>query len=153
MAWLGQALEHEADHGEAEEGRNRGGIAFEVPHQTAISADPREGSFHDPSLWQDDEPVEVGSLDDFEFPGAGSAHNLRHFRPLISGIGEDPLDEWKTPPRLAQQIAGAVAVLDVGGQNTHAEEQAERIDEDVTLAPRAFLARVITLRVERGAPF
>ena len=48
------------------------------------------------------------------------------------------------PPRRVQQIAGAVAVLNVGGQNTHAE----RVDEDVTLAPRDFLARVIALRVE-----
>ena len=86
-------------------------------------------------------------------PASGAGHGFGHFRSLISRIGEDPLDEWKTPPRLAQQIAPAVAVLNISGQNAHAEQKAERVDEDVTLAPGDFLARVIALRVERGAPF
>jgi hypothetical protein len=49
--------------------------------------------------------------------------------------------------------APAVAVLNIGGQNAHAEQKAERVDEDVTLTPGDFLACVIALRVERGAPF
>ena len=97
--------------------------------------------------------MEIRAFDDLYLPASGAGRGFGHFRPLISGIGEDPLDEWKTPPRRAQQIAGAVAVLNVGGQNAHAEQKAERVDEDVTLALRDFLARVIALRVERGAPF
>jgi len=97
--------------------------------------------------------MEIGGLDDFDLPASGLGHGFGHFRPLISRIGEDPLDEWKVPPRLTQQIAGAVAVLNVGRQNAHAKQQAERVDEDVALAPRDLVARVIALRVERGAPF
>jgi hypothetical protein len=72
MAWLGRAFEHEPDHCEADEGCDGCGVAFEIAHHPAISTDSRAGAFHDLSLWQDDEPMEVGSLDDFEFPGAGS---------------------------------------------------------------------------------
>ena len=97
--------------------------------------------------------MEIGTFDDLDLPTSGAGCDFGHFRPLISCIGEDPLDEWKTPPRLMQQIARAIAVLNVGRQNAHAEEQAERVDEDGALAPRDFLTRVIALRAERGAPF
>jgi hypothetical protein len=33
------------------------------------------------------------------------------------------------------------------------QQKPERIDQDVALAPRDFLARIKPLRVERGAPF
>ena len=153
MVWLGQAFEHEADHGKANEGGDRSRVALEIAGQASIAADPGERPLDDPSFWQDDEAMEIGALDDLDLPASGSGHGFGHFRPLISGVGEDPLDEWKTPARLAQQIAGAVAVLNVGWQNAHAEEQTERVDEDVALAPRDLLARVIALRIERGAPF
>jgi hypothetical protein len=37
--------------------------------------------------------------------------------------------------------------------NDDTQEKTERIDEDVPLAARDFLARIIALRVERRAPF
>jgi hypothetical protein len=37
--------------------------------------------------------------------------------------------------------------------NDDAQQEAERIDEDVPLATRDLLARIKALRVERGAPF
>jgi hypothetical protein len=37
--------------------------------------------------------------------------------------------------------------------NGNAQQQAERIDEDMALASRDFLARIEALRVERRAPF
>jgi hypothetical protein len=49
--------------------------------------------------------VEIGSLDDFEVPGAGSRYNLCHFRPLIARVCENAFDEGKAPPRSLQQIA------------------------------------------------
>ena len=47
----------------------------------------------------------------------------------------------------------AIAVLHIGWVNDNAQEEAERVDQDVALAPRDLLARIIALRVERGAPF
>ena len=153
MAWLGQAFQHEADHCEPDEGGDRSCVTLEIAGQASIAADPGERPLDDPSLRQHNEAVEIGAFDDLDFPASSPGCDFRHFRPLISGIGEDPLDERKTPPRLAQQAACAVTVLNVGRQNAHAEEQAERVDEDVTLAPGDLLARVIALRVERRAPF
>ena len=77
----------------------------------------------------------------------------RHFRPLISGVGKDFLDKGKTPPRLLQQAASTVTILNIGGQDAHAEQEAERVDEDMALAPRDLLAGVKSLRIDRRAPF
>jgi len=97
--------------------------------------------------------MEITAADDLHCPTSCSGDRRRHFRPLISGVGEDALDERKAVARLLQQIARPVAVLNVSGQNAHAEQKAERIDKDVALAARDLLARIKALRVERSAPF
>ena len=130
-----------------------GRIAFEVAHEATVSADPGERPFDDPALGQDDETFRVGSFDDLDFPASGLGDGSRHFRPLISGVGEDFRDEGEAPPRALQQTAGAVAILNIGGQDAHAEQESQRIDKDMALAPRDFLARVKPLRINRCAPF
>jgi len=85
-AWLGQAFEHEADHGETDESSDGRVIAFEVAHHTAIAADPGECPLDDPSLWQNDKAVEIRSLDNFEVPRACRGGNLCHFRPASAKI-------------------------------------------------------------------
>ena len=97
--------------------------------------------------------MKIGSFNDLDFPASCVSNRVRHFRPLISSVGEYPFDKGKATPHATQQIARTVAVLNVCGQNAHAEQETERVDEDVTLATRDLLARVITLRIERTAPF
>ena len=128
-------------------------MALEVAGQSAAMADPGQGSFDDPALGQYDEFVQLVALDDLEHPTAGPGCGSRGARSLIAGIGEDALDEGKRAARLLKDLADAIAVLHIGWVNDDAQEEAERVDEDVALAPRDFLARIITLRVERRAPF
>ena len=97
--------------------------------------------------------MEVGTLDDLDLPATGGGHDRCHSRPLISSVGEDSLNKRKSSPGLAQKIARAVAILDVGGKNTYAEKKAERVDEDVALAARNLLARIEALRIQRRPPF
>ncbi len=42
MAWLSQAPEHDAEHGEADESGNGSGIALEITRHAAKAADPGE---------------------------------------------------------------------------------------------------------------
>ena len=97
--------------------------------------------------------MEIVAFDDLDFPASGCGNGLRHLRPAIAGVGEDAFDEGEQAARLAQEFARSVAVLHIGGKNAHAEQETERIDEDVALAAFDLLARVITLRVERSPPF
>ena len=153
MAWPCQAFEHESDHGEADECRDTCRVTFEVARQTAIAADPCECPLDDPSLRQDDEAVKVGAFDDGDLPVAGGGNRPGHFWSLISGVGEYLFDEWKAPSHAPQQVARAIAILDVGGQDAYAKQETERIDEDMTLAPRDLLARIEALRIDRSPPF
>src|ERR1700688_4299211 len=105
MVWAGQSSEHDADHGEAEEGGDGSGVAFEVAGRAAGSADAGKGA----------------------------------------------LDERKGAPRGAQQVTRTIAVLHVGRVDGDAQQEAQRIDQDVTLAAGDFLPRIKALRVERRA--
>src|SRR5207248_3859815 len=130
-------------------------VSLEITCQ-AIAADPGQGSFDDPALGlgQDDEFVKFIALDDLEHPTARAGSRSRGAWFLIASIGEDALDK-------GQEAASAsidnqprpVAVLNVAGMDDDVQQKAERIDEDVALAPGDLLARVKPLRVKRGAPF
>jgi len=154
MNWPGQASEHDADHGEPDEGGDGSGIALEVARQAAVVADPGEGALDDPALGQDDEAMQLVALDDFQLPGAGRRDGGGGVGSLVSGIGKDALDE-------GEQAAGApiedqpraVPILHISGMDHDVQEKAERIDENMPLAARDLLARIEALRVERGAPF
>ncbi len=97
--------------------------------------------------------MRIRALDDFQLPAAGRGDGSGHYRSLVAAVGEDGLDEGERSARRAKQLASAVAVLHIGGMNDDAQQQAERIDEDVALAPRDLLARIEALRVERSPPF
>jgi len=68
---------------------------------------------------------------------------------LITCVGEDAKDEREQRPgSLIQNRRGTVAILNVGGQNDDAQQEAERIDKDVAFAARDLLGRVKALRIE-----
>src|ERR1700730_7807678 len=137
MTWPCQASEHDADHGEPDEGGDGARISLEITRQAAIAANPGQGSF-----------------DDREPPTAGAGSGLRGAWSLIAGIGEDPLDEGEEAARAPiENQPRPVAVLNIAGMDGDVQQKAKRIDQDVALAPGDLLARIVALRVERGAPF
>lgn len=119
-------------------------MALEVAGEAAVSADPSKGSLDDPSFGHDDEAMSIASLDDLQHPATFGCNSLSCFLGLVAGVGEDALDEWKQRPRaLVDHEVRAVAILDIGGMNSDAQQEAERIDQDVPLAALDLLARVV----------
>jgi hypothetical protein len=113
--------EHEADHCEADKSDDGARVALEVASQTPIAANPCQGSFDNPALWNNSEVVQLGSLDDFDDPTAGACGNVRHSWSAISRVGEDALYEWKQGScALGQDERGAIAILDIGRVNRDA---------------------------------
>ena len=154
MSCPGQASEHDADHGQSDEGSDGAGVPLEIACQAAIAADPGQGSFDDPALGQDNEFVQFVALDDLEHPTAGAGSRSRGAGSLITGIGEDALDEGeKAAGASIENQPRPVAVLNIAGMNDDVQPEAERIDQDMALAPGDLLARIKPLRVKRGAPF
>src|SRR5438105_14619267 len=153
MTWPCQASEHDADHGEPDEGGDGARVSLEIARQAAIAANPGQGSFDDPALGQDDELVQLVALDD-KHPTAGAGSGLRGAWSLIAGIGEDPLYEREKAARAPiENQPRPVAVLTIAGMDDDVQQKAKRIDQDVALAPGDLFARIVALRVERGAPF
>lgn len=154
MRWSGQASQHEFDHGKTNEGGNGRGVTLEVSCQAAVAADPGKRAFHHPPFGQDDEAFgDVAAFDDLDLPCSAFCSSGAHTRPLIATIGEDAFDEREQGPRLfGQHLRGAVAILNIGGVNRHAQQEAERIDEDVALAAFDFLARIEALGIEKSPP-
>jgi hypothetical protein len=154
MGWSGQASEHDADHGETNEGRGGSRIALEVARQAPIVTDPGEGSLNDPPFGQDDEAMQFIALDDLQPPGAGLGDGGRGFGSLVAGIGEDAFDEREQAPGAPiENEQGTIAILHVGRMDDDVQKEAERVDENMPFAARDLLARIEALRVERAAPF
>jgi hypothetical protein len=154
MIWPGQAAQHDADHGEADEGRDSARVSLEVASEATVVADPGERALDDPALGQDDELMQFVALDDFDDPATGGGSGSRHAWSLIAGVGEDALDEGEEAAgTVIENQPRPVAILHVGRMNDDVQEKAERIDEDMPFAPRDLLARIKALRVDGGAPF
>src|ERR1044071_6275402 len=97
--------------------------------------------------------MRIAALDDLQGPDAGVGDHLRHLCTLIASVGKDALDERKGSSCCAQQVTCAIAILNVGWVDRDAQQQAERIDEDVPFAARDLFARVETLAGRAQSPF
>ena len=149
-----EAAQHDLDHGEADEGGGDPGVTLEVAREAAVAADPGEGALDDPALGQGLEARDVGPRDDLDPPRAAAREAPREAGPAIAAVGEDALDEGEEASGAPVEHARrAVAILDVGGVDDDVQQQAKRVDEDVTLASRRLLARVVARRIDRGPPF
>src|ERR687894_623939 len=80
------ASQHEADHGQADEGCGFAGVALVVSGEPAAAADPSEGALDDPALREDDEAVPVAAADDLKLPEASAGDGGFHLLPLVAGI-------------------------------------------------------------------
>jgi hypothetical protein len=111
------APEHDADHGEANEGDGFSCVTFVVATKTPVAADPRQGAFNDPALWQHDEAMQVRPLDDIDRPRTRACHDGAHLRSLVAAVANDARNEGKALSGLTQQRFRAVSILNIGGVN------------------------------------
>src|SRR4029434_6419940 len=122
--------------------------------QAAVSTDPGERALDDPAFGENDEAMQLVTLDDLQGPGAGLGNGSGQRRSLVAGIGEDALDKGEEAARAPiEDEPRAIAILHISRMDDDVQQEAERVDEDVPLAARDLLARIVALRVERGAPF
>ena len=129
-------------------------MALEILGETSAAADPGKGALDDPAFGQNDEAMQLAAFDDLKFPGPGLGDGGGGFRRLISGIGEDGFYEWEEAACAAiEHKPRTITILDIGGVDDNVQEEAERIDENVPLAPLDLLARVIARWIERRPPF
>jgi hypothetical protein len=98
-------------------------------------------------------PVAADPLDDIERPGTGLFYERGHLPSLIATVPNNAFDEGEALASLLQQGLRNITVLHAGGVHIDVQQQAERVDENMALAPEDFLARIVPLRIKRGPPF
>ena len=153
MAWAGQVTERDSDHGEPNESGDSACITLEVAGEATVADDPSEGALQDPAFEEKIEMMKAAAHDDLELPALSGGDAGLHRRFLISAVATGQRDKGKQPARTAQHGEVGITTLRVGRMHDYAQEKAERIDTDVPLAVRDFLAHIKALRVERRAPF
>ena len=148
-----EAPEHDADHGETNEGSNSGGVALKVACQASVATDPSERPFDYPAFWQNLKSGSVRSLDDLHSPSAGAPYGHCHLASGIPAISKNAFDEREQFSCPAQQMESTITVLNVGWMNDDIQQEAQRVDQDVPLATLDLLARVVARRIEPRPPF
>lgn len=125
-------------------------VILPVLGEPATSVEPRDRSFDDPSSGQHDEGVEFIALDDLDDPAAAFGSDLCRARSLITGVCKDAQNERKQGSRaLVEHVSCAITILDIGGMNGGAQQEAERIYEKMALLAFDLLSRVVAMRIMR----
>ena len=130
------------DHGDTDHSFAGFGEGFIVFREAAVFSKPCKCSPDNPPLGKDNKMVSIRSFDDFNDP-AIPAHCPTHKPSGITAISPDDLEATPSRTQLFDQQFAAVTVLDVGRVYDQCENQAERVNNDMTLAPKRFLARVV----------
>src|SRR3954465_4521375 len=85
----------------------------------------------------------VGSLDDLDGPVTMTLEGIAQFAARIASIGEDMPQPWKPVADGLEQRRGSVAILHIGRMNKDEEHDAQRVSDDVALAPVDLFASVV----------
>src|SRR3954454_23501843 len=139
-------MEHQADHGEGAHRFGALGQFLVVLGQAAPAAEPAERSFNDPSLRQHDEAGGPGDAPDEDQRQAEQETGDQDGAAVVDAVGVHDLEPAVEMLDLLQQIPGAVGVLDIGGMDDDAQQQAQGIDRDRALASLDFLGSSVAAR-------
>src|SRR5947209_1404574 len=144
-----QPSDHQVDHREPDPGLATLAGLFVVFGEPAILRQPAEGAFNDPTMRLHHESLGiVRTLDDLQNPASKGGHPGDEL-PCVSAVGPDEPQPRERTPQFREHPFGAVSVLDPSTVDHYRQDQPERIDDQVALAPFNVLAFVVAV----GPPF
>jgi len=129
--------------GDEHPGNRAGDRGLEVLGKPAAAAEPGEGAFEHPSARQDAEARgALGTLDDLKRPSPALGQRRAQLVAGVAAVGKDVPQPGLERASARQNADGAVAILDIGGVNLHADQMAFGVGDDVALAPLDLLAGI-----------
>lgn len=132
---LDTATEHQTGHGQVNHRPGDIGSVFAVAAQTPIAAQPTKGSLEHQSARQDDKLGHgIRAFDYFQNTPQGLQGSLDQL-PGVAAVDPDEYDFSENSQCLCQEQSPAVAILYIGRQHHHHEQQVHRVDQDVAFAP------------------
>jgi len=137
-------MQHQVNHRQIDDALGGARQSFVIFAQAAVAIEPAEGSLDDPALGRNVKAL-LGliALDDVHLP-AGKLLDPLDKLPGIAGISPDFLQPSTGQANFLNHLLSSVAILLIGPMNHQADDQSERVDERVALAPFDLLACVIT---------
>ena len=111
--------------------------------QSAVLAEPGEGTLHNPTFGQDHEAMDrvaFHDLDRAKEPTAGPVYEPAR----VAAVCKDQPQSAKSRTQLPNEELGPVAVLDIRGMHDQRYDQPQRVDDQMTLAAQDLLARVVS---------
>ena len=143
---MGEAVQHEADHGQFDHGLRDLGQLFVLPGQPPPAAKPTERPLRHPAAREEDEALGPGGAPDHDQGQPEQEAGEPGREPVVSAICEHDLEPRVEPLQPAQQVTGTIGVLNVGGMDNDAEQQAGGVDRDMPLAALDLLRRIPAAR-------
>jgi len=139
-------VQHEADHGQLDHGLRDLGQLFVVSGQPPPPTEPAERSLCHPAAREEDKAHGPGGAPDHNQGQPEQEAGEQSREPVVSAIGEHELEPRVEPLQPAQQVAGTIGVLAIGGMDKDAEQQAGGVDRDMPFAALEPLRRIPAAR-------
>ena len=128
---------------------------FPILGETTTAVEPSDATLDDPTLRFDDEAFDtVVTFDDLNRQGGHHAGDaVAEDRPGVGAVCEQLAKERELSEQGRQQQHAAITILHIGGSDQRLQQQAELVDQYVTLLALDQLAGVKAMRIDRGPPF
>src|SRR6266446_100932 len=128
----GESPDEQLYGGDVNPGFGAGDRSLEILGQAAVSIEPSEGSFDDPSPWEQLKACSVsGAFDDFNRPVAELDEGLAQVGAMINAVGEEMAQPGKQLVDGLDDKPGTIAILDIGGVHLSTDQQTGSIGHNV----------------------
>jgi hypothetical protein len=163
LSRTGKPSEHETDHRHVDPGFFAALKHFVVLGEPTPGGEPREGSLHDPSPFEDVEATAADllpidhrilwsphvtqaaprMLDDLDLRAKRLLDPLHKASFVVATLRPNVLEARETALERQEHVSAAMIILDVGFMHQHMQDHASRINQQVPFAPFHFLPAVI----------
>src|SRR5438552_13316125 len=142
----GQSPDEQLHGGNVNPGFGAGDRSLEILGQAAVSIEPSEGSFDDPSPWEKLKSGRVGgAFDNLDGPLAEFGESVTQIGAVIDTVGEEMAQPGKQIMDRRNDKPGTIAILDICGVHLGSDQQTGSIGHNVALtAPSLRWGRLLT---------
>src|SRR5438552_18433743 len=143
----GQSPDEQLHGGDVNPGFGAGDRSLEILGRAAVSIEPSEGSFDDPSPWEKLKSGRVGgAFDNLDGPLAEFGESVTQIGAVIDTVGEEMAQPGKQIMDRRNDKPGTIAILDIGGVHLGSDQQTGSIGHKVALTAFDPLGRIVTTR-------
>src|SRR5271156_3638711 len=130
--WSGQSPDEELHGSDVNPRFGARDRSLEILCQAAVSIEPSEGPFDEPSPWEQLKSSRVsGAFDDLDGPVAEFSEGVAQVGASVSAVGEEMAQPGKQLVDGLDDKPGIIAILDVGGVHLGTDQQTGGIGHNV----------------------